>query len=65
VAALRDGALITNPGGGFTLREGDLVGIIGTPEQNQNFFCFLDKEHERCRCASLESRATEKGENEE
>ena len=65
VAALRDGALITNPGGGFTLREGDLVGIIGTPEQNQNFFCFLDEEHERCRCASLESPTTEKGENEE
>ncbi len=43
VAALRDGALLPNPGGGFTLREGDLIGIIGTPEQNQKFFCFLDK----------------------
>ena len=43
VAVLRDGALLPNPGGGFTLREGDLIGIIGTPEQNQKFFCFLDK----------------------
>jgi CPA2 family monovalent cation:H+ antiporter-2 len=64
VAVLRDGALLPNPGGDFILREGDLVGIIGTMEQNQKFFCFLDEENERCRCASAEPPKTEKGENE-
>jgi len=65
VAVLRDGALLPNPGGDFILREGDLVGIIGTMEQNQKFFCFLDEQNERCRCASAEPPKTEKGENEE
>ena len=64
VAVLRDGALLPNPGGDFILREGDLVGIIGTMEQNQKFFCFLDEQNERCRCASAEPPKTEKGENE-
>ena len=43
VAALRDGELITNPGADFTLQEGDLIGVIGTPEQNQKFACLLDE----------------------
>jgi CPA2 family monovalent cation:H+ antiporter-2 len=55
VAVLRGGELIPNPGADFLLEEGDLIGIIGTPEQNHRFFCFLDTVH----CTTRQGQETE------